>query len=113
MRLPGPSSSPSSPLMPSSAAQIFLRSNGLLTRPLEKKDIKRRLLGHWGTCPGLNFVYAHTNALISDLEKAGESPQWMFITGVCLSLAAMSFRRLVTDVIARPRSPGRAVHPLP
>ena len=41
-----------------SAAMIFLRSNGLLKRKLEKNDIKRRLLGHWGTCAGLSFTYA-------------------------------------------------------
>lgn len=41
-----------------SAAMIFLRSNGLLKRKLEKRDIKRRLLGHWGTCAGLSFAYA-------------------------------------------------------
>lgn len=47
-----------------SAAQIFLKDNFFLERPLEKKDIKDRLLGHWGTCPGINLVYAHTNRLI-------------------------------------------------
>lgn len=68
-----------------SAAQIFLRSNALLTRPLEEDDIKRRLLGHWGTCPGLNFAYAHTTSLISELEKGGEEPEWIFVTGVSLA----------------------------
>jgi len=42
-------------------AQIYLRANPLLTRPLSHNDIKRRLLGHWGTCPGLNLIYAHVN----------------------------------------------------
>ncbi|BEJ06802.1 hypothetical protein CcaverHIS641_0400710 [Cutaneotrichosporon cavernicola] len=64
-----------------SAAQIFLRSNGLMKRPLEQKDVKRRLLGHWGTCPGLNFAYAHATQLISELEEKGEEPDWLFITG--------------------------------
>lgn len=47
-----------------SAAQIYLQDNFLLERPLQPEHIKPRLLGHWGTCPGINFVYAHLNALI-------------------------------------------------
>ena len=47
-----------------SASQIFLQDNFLLKRPLETSDIKPRLLGHWGTCPGINFVYANLNYLI-------------------------------------------------
>ena len=46
------------------AAQIYLQDNFLLERPLRPEDIKPRLLGHWGTCPGLNFIYAHLNRLI-------------------------------------------------
>jgi len=45
-------------------AQIYLKDNILLERPLESDDIKPRLLGHWGTCPGINFVYAQINRLI-------------------------------------------------
>ncbi|WP_299818376.1 phosphoketolase family protein [uncultured Jannaschia sp.] len=47
-----------------SAAQIYLMDNPLLDRPLEPGDIKPRLLGHWGTSPGLNFVQAHLNRAI-------------------------------------------------
>lgn len=47
-----------------SAIQIYLWSNFLLEKPLSSDDIKSRLLGHWGTCPGINFVYAHLNDLI-------------------------------------------------
>src|SRR3989344_1799447 len=47
-----------------SAIQIYLQDNYLLERPLISDDIKPRLLGHWGTCPGINFVYAHLNDLI-------------------------------------------------
>ncbi|MFM9876237.1 MAG: phosphoketolase [Rhodoglobus sp.] len=50
--------------------QIYLRDNALLTRPLEESDIKPRLLGHWGTSPALNLVYAHLNHLI--VEKSIE-----------------------------------------
>ncbi|MHB1164946.1 MAG: phosphoketolase family protein [Candidatus Nanopelagicales bacterium] len=44
--------------------QIYLQDNPLLRRPLASEDIKPRLLGHWGTSPGLSFIYAHANALI-------------------------------------------------
>ncbi|WP_393053962.1 phosphoketolase [Streptomyces sp. LN549] len=44
--------------------QIYLMANPLLTRPLVPEDIKPRLLGHWGTSPGLNLVYTHLNRVI-------------------------------------------------
>ncbi|MGH3704041.1 MAG: phosphoketolase, partial [Agromyces sp.] len=47
-----------------SVGQIYLMANPLLARPLEPGDIKPRLLGHWGTSPGLNLVYAHLNRAI-------------------------------------------------
>lgn len=50
-----------------SAAQIYLKDNFLLKRNLEPDDIKDRLLGHWGTCPGINLIYTHLNRLI--IEK--------------------------------------------
>ncbi|THH15649.1 hypothetical protein EW146_g4848 [Bondarzewia mesenterica] len=46
------------------AAMIFLKGNTLIERRLVPEDIKNRLLGHWGTCPGLVLVYAHLNRLI-------------------------------------------------
>ncbi|KAK4939041.1 hypothetical protein LTR10_020615 [Elasticomyces elasticus] len=46
------------------AAMIFLQDNVLLERDLKFDDIKPRLLGHWGTCPGLTLVYSHLNLLI-------------------------------------------------
>ena len=46
------------------AAQIYLQSNFLLREPLLPAHIKDRLLGHWGTCPGINMIYAHLNRLI-------------------------------------------------
>lgn len=46
------------------AAMIFLKDNSLLKRDLKFDDIKPRLLGHWGTCPGLTLVYSHLNLLI-------------------------------------------------
>ena len=47
-----------------SAGQIYLYDNPLLTEPLRAEHIKPRLLGHWGTTPGLNFIYVHLNRLI-------------------------------------------------
>jgi len=44
-----------------SVGQIYLMDNPLLRRPLEAMDVKPRLLGHWGTTPGLNMIYAHMN----------------------------------------------------
>ncbi|HEX5278647.1 MAG TPA: hypothetical protein VFW28_01085, partial [Micropepsaceae bacterium] len=49
-----------------SVGQIYLKENPLLERPLQPGDIKPRLLGHWGTTPGLNFIYLHLNRLIKD-----------------------------------------------
>lgn len=46
------------------AAQIYLRDNPLLEEPLRPEHIKPRLLGHWGTAPGINLIYAHLNRLI-------------------------------------------------
>jgi xylulose-5-phosphate/fructose-6-phosphate phosphoketolase len=47
-----------------SVGQIYLLDNPLLRRPLTRDDIKPRLLGHWGTTPGLNFIWAHANRQI-------------------------------------------------
>ncbi|MCU1549499.1 MAG: phosphoketolase, partial [Glaciihabitans sp.] len=47
-----------------SLGQIYLLDNPLLREPLRREHIKPRLLGHWGTTPGLNFIYAHLNRVI-------------------------------------------------
>ena len=47
-----------------SVGQIYLLDNPLLCKPLRREHIKPRLLGHWGTTPGLNFIYAHLNRII-------------------------------------------------
>jgi xylulose-5-phosphate/fructose-6-phosphate phosphoketolase len=57
-------------------AQIYLRENPLLREPLRAAHIKPRLLGHWGTSPGLNLVYAHLNRLI---RRTGQ--QVLYIAG--------------------------------
>ena len=51
-----------------SVGQIYLMANPLLREPLTIKHIKPRLLGHWGTTPGLNFVYAHMNRAIRERD---------------------------------------------
>ena len=59
-----------------SVGQIYLFDNPLLREPLKEEHIKPRLLGHWGTTPGLNFIYAHLNRQIKkhDLDM-------IYITG--------------------------------
>ena len=47
-----------------SVGQIYLLDNPLLREPLKPEHVKPRLLGHWGTTPGLNFIYAHLNRII-------------------------------------------------
>jgi len=59
-----------------SVGQIYLLANPLLRTPLTRDDVKPRLLGHWGTTPGLNFLYAHLNRAIR--ERAQST---IYITG--------------------------------
>ncbi|QDT12710.1 phosphoketolase [Planctomycetes bacterium K23_9] len=51
-----------------SVGQIYLCDNPLLKRPLELSDVKHMLLGHWGTTPGQNFIYAHLNRIIKQFD---------------------------------------------
>src|SRR5437667_3282944 len=59
-----------------SVGQIYLLDNPLLREPLRIEHIKPRLLGHWGTTPGLNFVYAHLNRVIRERDLNA-----IFVTG--------------------------------
>ena len=59
-----------------SVGQIYLLDNPLLREPLRREHIKRRLLGHWGTSPGLNFLYVHVNRLIRKRDLNA-----IFVTG--------------------------------
>ncbi len=59
-----------------SVGQIYLLRNPLLKTPLSRDDVKPRLLGHWGTTPGLNFIYAHLNRVI---KARGQST--IYVTG--------------------------------
>ena len=59
-----------------SVGQIYLMGNPLLREPLREEHVKPRLLGHWGTTPGLNFIYAHLNRAIMQRDQ-----EMIFITG--------------------------------
>ena len=52
------------------ACQLYLMDNPLLERPLVKSDLKQTIVGHWGTCPGQNFIYTHLDRVIkrNDLD---------------------------------------------
>src|SRR5690625_5494265 len=59
-----------------SVGQIYLMGNPLLREDLAPEHIKPRLLGHWGTTPGLNFLYAHINRIITERKQ-----ETLYITG--------------------------------
>src|SRR5438034_4342561 len=59
-----------------SVGQIYLLDNPLLKEPLQRQHIKPRLLGHWGTTPGLNFIYVHLNRIIKKYDL-----DMIYITG--------------------------------
>ena len=47
-----------------SLGMLYLKDNPLLKRKLEETDIKKKLVGHWGSAPGQNFIYTHLNRII-------------------------------------------------
>ena len=51
-----------------SAAQLYLLDNPLLKTPLTRDQIKRKIVGHWGTVPGQNFIYTHMNRMIKKYD---------------------------------------------
>lgn len=51
-----------------SCAQLYLKDNPLLKRPLSYDDVKSKLVGHWGTAPGQNFIYVHLNRIIKKYD---------------------------------------------
>jgi xylulose-5-phosphate/fructose-6-phosphate phosphoketolase len=59
-----------------SVGQIYLYDNPLLKKPLKLEHVKPRLLGHWGTTPGLNFIYVHLNRIIKAYDL-----NMIFVTG--------------------------------
>ena len=59
-----------------SVGQIYLYDNPLLKKPLKLEHVKPRLLGHWGTTPGLNFIYVHLNRIIKQYDL-----NMLYVTG--------------------------------
>lgn len=57
------------------AAQLYLLDNPLLRRPLTLEDVKKKIVGHWGTVPGQNFVYTHLNRAIKKI-RSGYDPHF-------------------------------------
>jgi phosphoketolase len=92
-----------------SVGQIYLLDNPLLSEPLKPEHVKPRLLGHWGTTPGLNFIYAHMNRHVqvplADHEVAvGEhSTWWQVATRAQGSRLAWCSTTVVTTTSAGPR----------
>ena len=50
------------------ACQLYLLDNPLLEKPLAEEDIKKKIVGHWGTIPGQNFIYTHLNRVIKEFD---------------------------------------------
>ena len=69
-----------------SVGQIYLYDNPLLGIPLSLEQVKPRLLGHWGTTPGLNFIYVHLNRIINEHDL-----NMMYVTGPGHSSTARSW----------------------
>ena len=59
-----------------SAAQLYLLDNPLLRKPLKREHIKKKIVGHWGTVPGQNFIYVHLNRIIKEYDQ-----DMIFISG--------------------------------
>ena len=76
-------------------AQIYLRDNYLLERPLCFDDIKPRLLGHWGTCNGINVAYANLKAFF------GNDPNFTFVLGPGHGFPALQANLLIDGALAK------------
>jgi hypothetical protein len=80
--------------------QIYLLSNPLLRKPLKLEHIKPRLLGHWGTTPGLNFIYVHLNRVIKDRLLRRVTPHEIKLLSALVKNAGkvMTHRQLLREV---------------
>lgn len=76
-------------------AQIFLRDNFLLERPLIPADVKPRLLGHWGSCPGVNIIYAH----LSLLAKQQNISNMLFLLGTGHAFPALQANLFLEEAL--------------
>ena len=83
------------------AAQLYLWDNVLLKEPLQKQHVKERILGHWGTCAGQNFIYTHCNRVITKYNQdmillSGPGHGGNFFVGNCYLEG--SFSEIYPDV---------------
>ena len=78
------------------AGQIYLQDNFLLEQRLEPEHIKPRLLGHWGTCPGINFVYANLNHLIKKHQA-----NFLFVLGPGHGFPALQANLFMEGTLAK------------
>jgi hypothetical protein len=96
-----------------SLGMIYLFDNALLTEPLRPEHIKNRLLGHWGSSPGLSFIYVHLNRLIKKYDL-----DMIFLAGPGArrsgrSRSCLSRRNLFRGVSGKEPGPGGAEGILP
>lgn len=82
-------------------SQIFLQDNFLLERPLTFEDIKPRLLGHWGSCPGVNHVYAHLLNIQKQLDFAKSDLKTAFMLGPGHAFPALQANLFLEETLAK------------
>ena len=82
-------------------SQIFLQDNFLLERPLDFEDIKPRLLGHWGSCPGVNHVYAHLLNMQKQLDFAKSDLKTAFMLGPGHAFPALQANLFLEETLAK------------
>lgn len=82
-------------------SQIFLQDNFLLERPLAFEDIKPRLLGHWGSCPGVNHVYAHLLNIQKQLDFAKSDLKTAFMLGPGHAFPALQANLFLEETLSK------------
>ena len=82
-------------------SQIFLQNNFLLERELKFDDIKPRLLGHWGSCPGVNHVYAHLLNIQKQLDFAKSGLKTSFMLGPGHAFPALQANLFLEETLSK------------
>ena len=82
-------------------SQIFLQDNFLLERPLTFEDIKPRLLGHWGSCPGVNHVYVHLLNMQKQLDFAKSDLKTAFMLGPGHAFPALQANLFLEETLSK------------
>ena len=82
-------------------SQIFLQDNFLLERELKFDDIKPRLLGHWGSCPGVNHVYAHLLNIQKQLDFAKSGLKTAFMLGPGHAFPALQANLFIEETLSK------------